>query len=92
MATELTTIQVQRRTPVQGMVWYDGENAVEVARWLVDQGKAQIDVHFKQGYLALSIGGFSKEVPAGEDGVWLDATGNIRRQQEIDEHFDMVYS
>lgn len=90
MATELKTIVVRRRVPDVPLAWFDGQNGVEVARWLIDHGKAQVDVHFKSGETTLSIGGYSKNVPDGEDGVWIDPVGNLRRVGEVHDQFDVV--
>lgn len=90
MVSELKTIGVRRRTPEVEMVWFDGENAIEVARWLIGQGKAAVDVTFRQGTETLSINGYRIDVPNGEAGVWLDPTGNGRSQDEVVNHFDFL--
>lgn len=86
-------IQARRKIAPIDMVWWDRNNTIEIAAWLAAHGVSGVTATFKHsGAVELSVGGYSREIPDDESGIWIDGRGGILSHEELTKGWDVISS
>lgn len=81
---------VPKRTPKK-FKWWDGNNTAKLAQWLVEQGVTGVQLSLGRNSTRLSVGGYGREIPAGELGVWVDEHGSTHSKAAFAEKWEVVH-
>lgn len=86
----ITKMTIRPRGANKEVFWLTGNNVVEAAKWLQDNGRVTASITFHGYGENLSVHGNRREPPKGADGVWMDTDGCLYTKEHIAEHYVVV--
>lgn len=93
MATTIKEMTVRKRTPRFDVIWFNGENALDVAHFVQAHGRGNVEVKFdSSGATRLYFFGNGVQLRPSQKGVWIAADGQTLTQAEIDNEHEVLES